>query len=82
MLCVGALEPRKAPELLAGAHARARARGLQAELVFVGAGRLAARLEGRPGVRLLGPVQGERAGRAVPRRDGGGGAVARRRASA
>jgi glycosyltransferase involved in cell wall biosynthesis len=58
LLCVGALEPRKAPELLAGAHARARARGLQAELVFVGAGRLAERLEGRPGVRLLGPVEG------------------------
>jgi glycosyltransferase involved in cell wall biosynthesis len=55
---VGALEPRKAPELLAHAHARARARGLQAELVFAGAGRLAPRLEGRPGVRLLGPVQG------------------------
>lgn len=58
LLCVGALEPRKAPELLAGAHARARARGLDAELVFAGAGRLAARLEGRPGVRLLGPVEG------------------------
>lgn len=58
VLCVGALEPRKAPELLAGAHARARARGLDAELVFAGAGRLAARLEGRPGVRLLGPVEG------------------------
>jgi glycosyltransferase involved in cell wall biosynthesis len=58
LLCVGALEPRKAPELLAGAHARARARGLQAELVFAGAGRLAARLQGRPGVRLLGPVHG------------------------
>jgi glycosyltransferase involved in cell wall biosynthesis len=59
LLNVGALEPRKAPELLAGAHARARARGLQAELVFAGAGRLAARLEGRPGVRLAGPVEGE-----------------------
>lgn len=59
VLCVGALEPRKAPELLAGAHARARARGLREELVFAGAGRLASRLEGRPGVRLVGPVQGE-----------------------
>jgi glycosyltransferase involved in cell wall biosynthesis len=58
VLCVGALEPRKAPELLAGAFARARARGLEAELVFAGAGRLAARLEGRPGVRVLGPVAG------------------------
>jgi len=59
LLCVGALEPRKAPELLAGAHARARARGLGAELVFAGGGRLAARLEGRPGVRLLGPIEGD-----------------------
>jgi len=58
VLCVGALEPRKAPELLAGAFARARARGLEAELVFAGAGRLAARLEGRPGVRVLGAVAG------------------------
>ncbi len=58
VLCVGALEPRKAPELLAGAHARARARGLRSELVFAGSGRLADRLEGRPGVRLLGPVHG------------------------
>jgi glycosyltransferase involved in cell wall biosynthesis len=56
VLVVGALEPRKAPELVAGAHARARAAGLQADLVFAGAGRLAARLEGRPGVRVLGAV--------------------------
>ncbi len=56
LLCVGALEPRKAPELLAGAYARARARGLEAELVLAGAGRLAARLEGRPGLRLVGAV--------------------------
>ncbi|MBX5441749.1 MAG: glycosyltransferase [Solirubrobacteraceae bacterium] len=60
LLCVGALEPRKAPELLAGAYARARARGLAAELVFAGEGRLAARLAGRPGVRVLGPVDGPR----------------------
>ena len=59
LLCVGALEPRKAPELLAGAYARARAGGLRAELVFAGAGRLASRLEGRPGVRLLGAVEGD-----------------------
>jgi glycosyltransferase involved in cell wall biosynthesis len=58
LLCVGALEPRKDPELLAGAHARARALGLDAELVFAGSGRLAARLEGRPGVRLAGTVDG------------------------
>src|SRR4051812_34690112 len=35
LLAVGALEPRKAPELLLGAFARARARGLDAELVVV-----------------------------------------------
>ena len=40
LLAVGALEPRKAPELLARAHARARAAGLRAELVYVGAGRI------------------------------------------
>lgn len=56
VLVVGALEPRKAPELVAGAFARARAAGLEAELVFAGAGRLAARLEGRPGVHVLGAV--------------------------
>ena len=56
LLCVGALEPRKAPELLAGAHARARARGLDADLVFAGSGRRARALAGRPGVRVLGAV--------------------------
>lgn len=50
-LAVGALEPRKAPELLARAHARARAQGLQAELVFVGEGRVDL---GGEGVRVLG----------------------------
>jgi glycosyltransferase involved in cell wall biosynthesis len=60
LLFVGALEPRKAPELLAGAYARARAGGLEAELWLAGAGRLAERLRGRPGVRLLGPVDGPR----------------------
>jgi glycosyltransferase involved in cell wall biosynthesis len=58
LLFVGALEPRKAPELLAGAYARARAQGLEAELVYAGAGRLASRLRHRPGVRLLGRVAG------------------------
>jgi len=58
LLFVGTLEPRKAPELLAGAYARARAQGLDAELVLAGAGRLAPRLRGRPGVRLLGRVDG------------------------
>ncbi len=39
-LFVGALEPRKAPDVLVGAFLRARERGLDAELVIVGAGRL------------------------------------------
>src|SRR4051812_16741000 len=56
VLFVGALEPRKAPELLLGAHARARGRGLDADLVFAGRGRLASRLAGRPGVEVLGDV--------------------------
>jgi glycosyltransferase involved in cell wall biosynthesis len=50
-LAVGALEPRKAPELLAAAHARARGAGLRAELWFAGEGRV--RPAGK-GVRLLG----------------------------
>jgi glycosyltransferase involved in cell wall biosynthesis len=56
LLVVGALEPRKAPELIAGAFARARAAGLDADLVFAGAGRLAGRLRDRPGVHVLGAV--------------------------
>jgi glycosyltransferase involved in cell wall biosynthesis len=40
LLFVGALEPRKAPDVLAAAYADARARGLGARLVHVGAGRL------------------------------------------
>lgn len=56
LLCVGALEPRKAPELAVGAHARARAAGLRAPLVFAGGGRLAARLEGRRGVHVAGAI--------------------------
>jgi glycosyltransferase involved in cell wall biosynthesis len=56
VLMVGALEPRKAPELAFGAFARARARGLEAELVVVGAGRRERALAGRPGVRVLGAV--------------------------
>jgi glycosyltransferase involved in cell wall biosynthesis len=55
LLAVGALEPRKAPELLAQAYARARARGLTADLVFAGEGRLAERVRG-PGVHVLGHV--------------------------
>ncbi len=55
LLFVGALEPRKAPDLLVEAFGRARARGLDAELVLAGDGRLAPRLQA-PGVRLLGQV--------------------------
>ena len=42
-LAVGALEPRKDPELLRRAHERS---GIDAELVFAGAGRLAPNLRG------------------------------------
>ena len=40
VLAVGALEPRKRPDLLVEAHARARQAGLRAELVFAGDGSL------------------------------------------
>jgi glycosyltransferase involved in cell wall biosynthesis len=50
-LAVGALEPRKAPALLATAHQMARGAGLQAELWFAGEGR--ERVAG-DGVRMLG----------------------------
>ena len=43
-LFVGALEPRKAPDVLVEAFTRARAQGLDADLVFAGEGRLAPRL--------------------------------------
>ncbi|HYI36330.1 MAG TPA: glycosyltransferase [Thermoleophilaceae bacterium] len=46
VLAVGALEPRKQPELLARAHAMARRDGLAAGLVFAGEGALAGRLDG------------------------------------
>ena len=55
LLWVGALEPRKAPDVLAAAYTRARAAGLLAGLVVVGAGRMARTLDG-PGVHALGPV--------------------------
>jgi glycosyltransferase involved in cell wall biosynthesis len=55
VLTVGALEPRKAPDLLVRAYVRARAQGFQPLLVIVGEGRLASQL-GAPGVRLLGRV--------------------------
>jgi glycosyltransferase involved in cell wall biosynthesis len=50
LLWVGALEPRKAPEVMAAAFAAARARGLDADLVVVGAGRTAL---GGDGVRAV-----------------------------
>ena len=52
-LFVGALEPRKAPDVLVDAFARARARGLEADLLIVGEGRLDPT---GPGVRRLGRV--------------------------
>ena len=55
LLAVGALEPRKAPDLLAQAYVRAREGGLDADLVFAGEGRLAERVRG-PGVHVLGQV--------------------------
>jgi glycosyltransferase involved in cell wall biosynthesis len=54
-LAVGALEPRKAPDVLVRAHALARREGLAADLVFAGAGRLAGALRG-DGVHVLGRV--------------------------
>ena len=47
LLAVGALEPRKAPDLLVRAFAAARAEGLRARLVFAGEGRLAERARRR-----------------------------------
>jgi glycosyltransferase involved in cell wall biosynthesis len=58
VLAVGALEPRKRPDLLLEAHARARAAGLKAELVFVGDGSLRERLAGS-GATVLGYVPDE-----------------------
>ena len=54
-LAVGALEPRKRPRLAAEAHRRARAAGLQADLVFAGEGRLRGELE-TGGATVLGHV--------------------------
>lgn len=55
LLFVGALEPRKAPGVLARAYAQARESGLDADLVVVGEGRLSTALTG-PGIHLLGGV--------------------------
>lgn len=52
-LFVGALEPRKAPEVLVEAFTRARGRGLQAELVIAGDGRIDL---DAPGLRRAGRV--------------------------
>jgi glycosyltransferase involved in cell wall biosynthesis len=54
-LFVGALEPRKGPDVLAAAVAAARARGLSARVVVVGGGRMDAIL-GVPGVEAAGRV--------------------------
>src|SRR4051794_1292037 len=56
LLFVGALEPRKGPDVLAAAYARARARGLAADLVVVGEGRMT--IDG-PGVRRRGDAAGD-----------------------
>jgi glycosyltransferase involved in cell wall biosynthesis len=53
VLAVGALEPRKRPDLLVAAHLRARRRGLRAELVFAGPGEP---LPAAAGQRFLGRV--------------------------
>lgn len=58
VLAVGALEPRKRPELLVEAHARARSAGLKANLVFAGDGSLRERLTGS-GATVLGYVPEE-----------------------
>jgi glycosyltransferase involved in cell wall biosynthesis len=58
VLAVGALEPRKHPDLLVEAHARARAAGLRADLVFAGDGSLRRRLAGS-GATVLGHVPDE-----------------------
>ena len=66
LLWVGALEPRKAPDVLAEAFARARADGLRAQLVVVGAGRLAGVLTG-PGIHALGPADDATLAALLPR---------------
>ena len=52
VLAVGALEPRKLPDVLAEAHRIARSRGLQAGLVFAGDGPLRRELAGSQSVVL------------------------------
>lgn len=54
LLYVGALEPRKGIETLAGAIPVARAHGLTLPLKVVGEGRLSGLLSGLPGVEMVG----------------------------
>ncbi|CAB4930145.1 unannotated protein [freshwater metagenome] len=56
LLTVGALEPRKGSDVLAGAYAQARMQGLDATLVVAGRGRLRHLFDGAPGVVLLDDV--------------------------
>ena len=56
LLWVGALEPRKAPDVLARAFRRARRAGLDADLVVVGGGRLGHVFDGAGIHRLDGPL--------------------------
>jgi glycosyltransferase involved in cell wall biosynthesis len=53
-LSVGALEPRKAPDVLLAGFRLARERGLKAELIVAGDGRVGVEA---PGVRRLGHVE-------------------------
>jgi glycosyltransferase involved in cell wall biosynthesis len=53
-LSVGALEPRKAPDVLVAGFRLARERGLEAELIVAGDGRVSVEA---PGVRRLGHVE-------------------------
>ena len=53
-LSVGALEPRKAPDVLVAGFQLARERGLEAELIVAGDGRVNVEA---PGVRRLGHVE-------------------------
>ena len=53
-LSVGALEPRKAPDVLGAGFQLARERGLEAELIVAGDGRVNVEA---PGVRRLGHVE-------------------------
>jgi glycosyltransferase involved in cell wall biosynthesis len=55
LLAVGALEPRKLPDVLAEAHRRARSQGLRAGLVFAGDGPLREELQSG-GATVLGHV--------------------------